>query len=202
VVFVLTVDQRRSRSQPDGVPQALEALNRRSADGGLTREFERTAGDEIQGVISSAEAVVDVVLSLVRTGTWNIGIGIGAAREPLPSSTRAGHGEVFVRARAGVERAKSAPQRLCVVGADDPRAERAASALILLAALLRRRSKLGWEAADMLSSGCSRAEAAQRLGVSPAAISYRLQAAGWAEEERGRDLAAALLAEADSEVTP
>jgi hypothetical protein len=200
-VFVLTVDQRRSRSHPDNVPQALEALNKRGVGGGLTREFERTAGDEIQGVMSSAEAVVDVVLSLVRMGTWTIGIGVGAAREPLPSSTRAGQGEVFVRARAGVERAKSAPQRLCVVGADDPRAERAGTALILLAALLRRRSRLGWEAADMVSSGCSRAEAAQRLGVSPAAISYRLQAAGWAEEERGRILAAALLAAADAEVT-
>jgi hypothetical protein len=181
-VFVLTVDQRRSRSHPDNVPQALEALNKRGVGGGLTREFERTAGDEIQGVMSSAEAVVDVVLSLVRMGTWTIGIGVGAAREPLPSSTRAGQGEVFVRA-------------------DDPRAERAGTALILLAALLRRRSRLGWEAADMVSSGCSRAEAAQRLGVSPAAISYRLQAAGWAEEERGRILAAALLAAADAEVT-
>jgi hypothetical protein len=200
-VFVLTVDQHRSRSHPDGVPPALEALNKRGADDGVTREFERTAGDEIQGVMSSAEAVVDVVLSLVRTGTWNIGIGVGGAREPLPSSTRAGYGEVFVRARAAVERAKNAPQRVCVVGADDPRAEHAGSALILLAAVLRRRSKLGWEAVDMLRSGYSRAEAADRLGVSPAAISYRLQAAGWAEEGRGRDLAAALLAEADEEVT-
>lgn len=200
-MFVLTVDQHRSRSHPDGVPVALETLNERATDDGVSREFERTAGDEIQGVMSSPRAVVDVVLSLVRSGTWNIGIGIGAASEPLPASTRAGHGEVFVRARVGVERAKNAPQRLWVVGAEDPRAERAGSALMLLAAVVRRRSKLGWEAVDMLRSGCSRAEAAERLGVSTAAISYRLQAAGWAEEERGRDLAAALLAEADMEGT-
>jgi hypothetical protein len=199
VVFVLTVDQHRSRSHQDGVPAALETLNKRGTDDGLSREFERTAGDEIQGVMSSPQAVVDVVLTLVRSGTWNIGIGIGAASEPLPDSTRAGHGEVFVRARAGVERAKNAPQRLWVVGAEDPRAERAGSALMLLAAVVRRRSTLGWEAVDMLRSGCSQAEAAERLGVSPAAISYRLQAAGWAEEERGRALAAALLAEADTE---
>lgn len=199
-MFVLTADQYRSRSHADHVPEALASLNTRQADDGLTRKFERTAGDEIQGVMSSAEAVVDVVLNLIRIGAWNIGIGVGAANQPLPSSTRAGRGEVFVRARAGVEQAKSAPQRLCVVGAEDFRAERAGSALILLAAVLRRRSKLGWEAADMLRAGCSRAEAAQRLGVSPAAISYRLKAAGWAEEERGRVLAAALLSEADVEV--
>ena len=52
-MFVLTVDQRRSRSREDLVQDAMDVLNN---DPGrpLLRRFERTAGDEMQAVISEA----------------------------------------------------------------------------------------------------------------------------------------------------
>ena len=40
-MFVMTIDQRRSRDRPDGVPELLEAL----AGVPAARPFERTAGD-------------------------------------------------------------------------------------------------------------------------------------------------------------
>ncbi|MDP9407923.1 MAG: hypothetical protein M3P95_08660, partial [Actinomycetota bacterium] len=70
--YVLTVDQRASRRGPDRVPEALALLG-----GGVAPvlAFERTAGDEFQGVLADPADVVDVVVRLVRHGGWSIGVG-------------------------------------------------------------------------------------------------------------------------------
>ena len=62
--FVLTVDQRGSRRSADRVPEALSALS------GVPTvlRFERTAGDEFQGVLDDPAVVVDVVRRLIRDG--------------------------------------------------------------------------------------------------------------------------------------
>ncbi len=95
-MFVLTVDQRHSRRGQDRVDALLGWLADRP---GVLRGFERTAGDEVQGVMDEPSAVVDLVLGLVRRGAWSIGIGAGPVDEPLPASTRAGSGPAFVLAR-------------------------------------------------------------------------------------------------------
>jgi len=87
-VAVLTVDQQSSRSGPDLVPATLVAL----AEVSLLRSFERTVGDEFQGVADDPAALVTAVERLLREGTWNIGIGIGSVEEPLPPHARAGRG--------------------------------------------------------------------------------------------------------------
>ena len=79
-VAVLTVDQRGSRTSPDLVPGALAAL----ADVPLLRPFERTAGDEFQGVVDDPASLARVAERLLREDRWNIGIGIGPVDEPLP----------------------------------------------------------------------------------------------------------------------
>jgi hypothetical protein len=87
VSYVLTVDRQVGRPGPDRVAGAL----RRLADGVPTvLPFERTAGDEFQGVLADPAVVVDVVLRLVREGGWSLGIGAGPVQTPLPDSTRAG----------------------------------------------------------------------------------------------------------------
>ncbi|HYH26522.1 MAG TPA: hypothetical protein VD834_14335, partial [Blastococcus sp.] len=98
--FVLTVDQRASRRGPDRVADALALL-----DAGVPTllPFERTAGDEFQGVLDDPDAVVDVAMRLVRMGGWSIGIGAGAVQTPLPSSTRAATGPAFLCARRAVD---------------------------------------------------------------------------------------------------
>ncbi len=199
MVYVLTVDQRASRSSAaDLVPRVLVALNRRTRDAGLLRRFERTAGDEVQGVLATPDAVVTSIAVLLREARWSIGLGIGAVDHPLPRTTRAGSGPAFVAAREAVTRAKSGPHHVAAVGADPYRAEQVETVLWLWAALLSRRSPRGWEVSDLLAEGLSHQEAADRLGITQSAVSQRARVAGVTEEGRARRLAEQLLAEADA----
>ena len=79
-VIVLTVDQRGSRSTPDLVADAVDAM----ADLPLLLPFERTAGDEFQGVLDDPAALPRAVERLLREGAWYIGLGIGDVDEPAP----------------------------------------------------------------------------------------------------------------------
>jgi hypothetical protein len=187
-VAVLTIDQRGSSDDAatDRVPATLRAL----ADVELLRPFERTAGDEFQGVVDDPAALTTVVERLLREGSWSIGIGIGEVEEPLPDSTRAGRGPAYLHARDAVTAAKSAPWRLRVVG-DEPGdgAVRALeTTLWLWAAVLNRRTSRGWEVADLVDAGASYDQAAKRLGVTQSAVSQRAQAAGIVEGRRAREL--------------
>ncbi|HEY3001867.1 MAG TPA: transposase [Kribbellaceae bacterium] len=193
-VFVLTVDQRSSRGAADLVPGLLRTLNARTRAEGLLRRFERTAGDEVQGVFDDPGATIEVVVQLMRPDAWNVGLGIGAVDEPLPRTTRAGRGDAFVSAREAVTRAKSSPHHVNVVGADPYAAEQVETVLWLVALVQRRRSERGWEVADLLSEGMTRREVGAKLGISQSAVSQRAQAAGVVEEQRARALAAQLLA--------
>jgi hypothetical protein len=205
---VLTADQKRSTRHGDRVPEALLALETAlgaDGDAGVALPFERTVGDEIQGVLSSPRAAVRAVTELVRLGDWRVGLGVGAVDTPMPDSTRAATGGAFLAAREAVDRASSSPADLRVVRADgaghyggaDP-ARHAESALWLLTVLLRRRTPEGWEIVDMADTGLTGRDIADRLGISPSAVSQRLARAAFHEGRRGAELAAALLAEADA----
>lgn len=198
MVYVLTLDQRASRRAEDRVPGLLDVLNVRRSRDGLLRRFERTAGDEAQGVLSTPVAVVEIIADLLRADSWNVGLGIGEVVEPLPRSTRAGRGAAFMHAREAVTRAKSSPHHLNVVGDDLYRAEQVETVLWLLATVLRRRTERGWEVADLLADGLSRRGVGDKLGISQSAVSQRVQAAGVVEEHRARVLAAQLLEGGDS----
>lgn len=194
-MYVITADQQGSRSSADRVGALLHDLSRRAA---TVRPFERTAGDEVQGVLGDAEAAADVVRLLLRDGRWAVGVGIGTVRQPLPDSTRAGAGEAFTLARDAVTRAKYRATRLAVAGTDDAAATRAQTALDLVAVLYRRRSRAGWQAVDLAAEGLSGTEVAVRLGISKQAASQRLAAAEWAIELPSRQLMTYLLAQADA----
>ncbi|WP_455605090.1 hypothetical protein [Cellulosimicrobium funkei] len=107
-MYVLTVDQRGSTGRPDRVPEVLARLDEMLAGrGGVVVPFARTVGDEVQGVLDDPEAVVEVVLDLLRDGGWSVGLGVGPVDEPLPAVSREASGTAFVRAREAVEQAKS-----------------------------------------------------------------------------------------------
>lgn len=193
-VAVLTVDQRGStkHAATDRVPDALSGL----ADLGgvdLLRPFERTAGDEFQGVVDNPGVLAPVVERLLREDAWNIGVGIGSVDQPLPESTRAGRGAAYVHARAAVTSAKSSPWHLRVEG-DVPGARRLETALWLWAAVLARRTRRGWEVADLVDTGLRYDEVATRLGITQSAVSQRAQAAGIVEGRRARELVTELTA--------
>lgn len=212
-MFVVTADQKRSTLHGDRVPEAIDALGhaglgaptRRGAHSGVALPFERTVGDEIQGLLATPAAAIRAVTTLMRLGGWRLGLGIGDVDTPLPDTTRAASGPAFVAAREAVAAAHSSPADLRIVHADGAdgygeahRARQAESALWMLAAVLRRRTPEGWEIVDMADAGLSGRDIADRLDISPSAVSQRLARAALHEGRRGAELAEALLAEADA----
>jgi hypothetical protein len=193
VPFVLTVDQRASRRTADRVADVLRELN---ASVPAVLGFERTAGDEFQGVLAEPDDVVDVVLRLVRLGGWSIGVGAGPVQTPLPASTRAGAGPAFLSARRAVDAAKQRPTRLAVRGAVPADAGDAQAVFSALAVVVERRSDQAWEAIALVEAGRTQAEAAGELGISRQAVGQRLAAGLWDLERDLRPTAARLLARA------
>lgn len=191
--YVLTVDQRDSRRSRDRVAEVLPRL----ADAvPAVLSFERTAGDEFQGVLEDADAVVAVVLDLLREGAWSVGVGAGPVQTPLPSSTRAATGPAFLSARRAVDAAKQRPSRVAVRGAVAADAEDAQAVLGALALVVERRSPQAWEAIGLVEDGHTQAEAAAALGISRQAVGQRLAAGLWELERELRPTAARLLVRA------
>jgi hypothetical protein len=187
-MFVLTVDQRRSRTTQDAVPQLLADLNQRP---GLVLPFERTAGDEVQGLVREPSEVTEIVMTLLRGSAWWVGVGVGPLELPLPASARAGRGHAYVAAREAGEAAQSMPAGVAVRG--DETSVHVQSAFGLLATVVHRRSQPGWEVVELLSRGLRQVEVAERLGITPQAVSSRLRVAAWPEEREGRGLVTWLL---------
>lgn len=185
--IVVTADQRDSRTQADAVPDALDLLAAVATVG----SFERTAGDEVQGLLAGGDQLAPAVEALLRDGRWSIGIGIGPVEHPVPQDPREGRGHAFVAAREAVEAAKSAPGRIRVTG-PSPEARHLESALWLWAALLARRTQKGWEVVDLVDRGLSYETAGEQLGITQSAVSQRAAAAGLAEGRRARELVSAL----------
>jgi hypothetical protein len=182
-VVVLTIDQFESRTGLDEVPAALDAL-----DGvPCLRPFERTVGDELQGVLDDPASLPAALEPLLRDGGWNIGIGIGPVETPLPDQARAGRGEAYLAAREAVTAAKSSPWRVRTAGAASA-IRPLESAIWLWAALLARRTDRGWEVSDLVDEGLTYDQAAARIGITQSAVSQRAAAAGIAEGRRAREL--------------
>ncbi len=186
-VVVLTVDQDGSREGTDQVPAVLDVL----APVPTRLPFERTVGDEFQGVLDDPSGVVAALEQLLRAGNWNIGIGIGAVETPLAEHARAGRGPAYLAARDAVTAAKSSPWHVRAVagdGGDREGARALESAVWLWAALLGRRTSRGWEVADLVDEGLTYDDTASRLGITQSAVSQRAAAAGIAEGRRAREL--------------
>ena len=179
-MFVITADQRGSRTGADLVPGGLAEI---TGVGGarLALAPERTAGDELQVALPDARTALEIVLHLTRAGAWSVGVGVGAVEEPLPANVRAARGDAFVRAREAVDRAKRTPTRVAIVGGEEGAD---AEALVRVLIELRdRRTAEGWEVSDLLAEGLSQRDAAGRLGITESAVSLRVRNAGLRTEE-------------------
>ena len=197
--FVLTVDQIKSRGQPDLVEATLAGLG----EVDTLLPFTRTVGDEFQGLVANPASVVDVTLGLMRTVAWHIGIGIGAVQQPLPSDARQARGPAFLAARSAVEAAKKQSTHLSVRSVPDRVEARDAEITFrLLIAVQLRRSPQGWEAVELMDQGLTQAAAASTLAITRQALSQRLQAAHWSLDREARLVLARLLARAESAATP
>lgn len=208
-MYVLTVDQRGSTRHGDRVPQVLTLLDGTVGErNGVVLPFERTVGDEIQGLLDDAALVTDVTLALLRDQGWSVGLGVGPVDTPLPAQSRAASGDAFVLARAAVERAKTRPRGASVAVEAAPPAAREVEALLrLLGAIRAKRTTAGWEVVDTLASlaadgaAAAQKDAAAALRISEQAVSQRLRTALWQEERDVLPLAVRLLTELDDEAT-
>jgi len=198
MIAVMTIDQRGSRHDVDRVEDLLTELRVARSDpgGGLRLPFERTQGDEVQGVITDPTMLVDLTLRCARARHWAVGIGIGSIRTPIPDSTRKASGTAFENARDAVNRAKNAPASVSVRGPEATSSQYAEAVLTTLATLAHRRSDAGWQAVDLIMQGRSQTQIAEILGISKQAISQRLLAAWWWHEQSLRPVASHLLIEA------
>ena len=190
-MYVLTIDQVDSRSGEDAVPRLLRLL----APVDTTLPFERTAGDEVQGVLSDPAQVLLAWRTAVRDGHWSAGLGLGEDGE-LGATSRA--------SRDAVEDAKQEPSQVSVrVSPDAPttavRAALDAQAVIrLLAILVRGRTPAGWRIVDAAAArpDATQAQLAEELDVSRQAVSKALLAAHMREVSDGEETAARLLGRA------
>lgn len=203
VMFVLTIDQRGSRTHGDRVPKLLSLLS----DLDSVLEFERSVGDEIQGVLTDPDVVVEAVARVLRDQDWYIGIGIAAVDLPLPKNSREASGDAFIAAREAVELAKKTGERVPLrVRTPVPAAMQwtagAEGVLVLLGDVVRKRSEAEWRVLDALEAapGLAQKEIAKRLQISPQAVSKAIYRSGRQEEMAGRRAAALLLREAQHAV--
>lgn len=210
-MFVITADQVDSRNDRDRAGELLAQLNA-SFGASFALPPDQTSGDEIQVLLTDAQAAVGVVLAIHRTGHWTIGVGVGEVRRPLARSTRQSAGDAFISARDAVTRAKRADARFALTSQASPSTEsrvlsdtEVEGIFTMLLLVRQRRSKEGWQAVDLLENGRTQAEAAAELNISTAAVSQRVKAALWRTEESVRPALARLLENLDratSEMEP
>ncbi|QPL04795.1 MULTISPECIES: hypothetical protein [Actinomyces] len=185
-MYVLTIDQIGSRSSADRVPEILGAL----ADLPVLAAFERTVGDELQGVVPDAVTAVTAARRALAAGGWHIGLGVG--RGALgDGGSRTGSGPAFLAAREAVEASKRARVSLAVravaAAASGARAAAEAAAdaqavLRLLGAVITARTPAQQAVVALLDDGLTGKDAAARLGVSGQAVSKHRIGAGYDEE--------------------
>ncbi|MDQ0634708.1 hypothetical protein QFZ40_002617 [Arthrobacter pascens] len=217
-MYVMTIDQRGSSNDVDRVPELVSQLR------GITSAvFERSVGDELQGVVDDADAVVDIALHALRGGHWYVGIGIGRVQLAAAAPPREGTGSGFVAARKAVDRAKNAAGQvpLSVVsgnigrGMDIPRdaqegalaCANAEAVLRLIGRLVQERTEAQWRVVDLLriiqrSGGKhgSQKSVAKELGITEQSVSRAVLRSGWQEEWAARPAAAMLLDYAHSRI--
>lgn len=199
-MFVLTIDQQGSRSTLDRIPELLALLQPVPT----ILPWERSVGDEAQGVVARASDVVDAVLACLRDGGWYVGIGIGEVEQPYPESSREGRGSAFVSARTAVERAKKTGDRAPVAVEGPEGSAEAEGVLALLGRHIMARSEAEWRILDLLQPDTrgTQTAVARTLGISPQAVSKAAARAAWQEELAVRPAVARLLTWADDGVEP
>lgn len=217
-MYVLTIDQRGSTSDIDRVPDLISQLRRLTP-----KPFERSVGDELQGVVEDAAEVVEIALHALRSGQWYVGIGIGTVQLQPGGSPREGSGSGFVAARKAVELAKGAAGQvpLSVVsgnmgrGREVPPAAKegsmasanAQAVLRLIGRVVQQRTEAQWRVVDRLrelhtgeGKHGSQKQVARELGITEQSVSRAVLRSGWPEEWAARPAAAMLLDYARSQI--
>lgn len=193
MLFVVTINQRDSREVGDLVPELLREI--RFVDAVVP--FQRSVGDELQGVVGSAKVAVDVALKAIRFRRWHVGIGVGEVHSPLPERITDAEGYGLVYSRRAVNRAQKTGERipLAVEGPDSEVAAETEAVLRLLGQIVYTRTEAEWNVLDLMTPGARGQQKliAQELGISTQAVSKAVIRSHWMEEWATRPAAARLL---------
>ncbi|MBP3035754.1 hypothetical protein J2M53_05715 [Arthrobacter sp. zg-ZUI100] len=191
--YVLTINQRDSREVGDLVPDLIRSLRHLPA----VVPFQRSVGDEAQGVLDDAGGAVDAALIALRQRRWNVGIGVGELRPPLAASVLENEGFGLVYARRAVDRARKTGERipLAVDGPDGDIAAEAQAVLRLLGQIVASRTDAEWKVLDLMTPGARGQQkyVAELLGITTQAVSKAVVRSHWQEEWDTRPAAARLL---------
>lgn len=186
----------RSRRRADYIRDVAEALASTSAVSDV-----RIYGAEGFAVVSpDADGATTVVLNLLQAGDFAVGIGAVVADPDDVGDPGAVHDQLFeaaARSFGRQHRAATVTTRVELPGPGGVRApgtpadvaDDVTAAFTLLAHVLTRRTPEGREATALMRQGYLQTEAADYVGISKQAMSQRLQAAGWAAEMAGWQLA-------------
>ncbi|WP_428202636.1 hypothetical protein [Dietzia natronolimnaea] len=212
LMYVVTIDQRGSRVADDLVPGLLEAL----ADIPCAAAFERTAGDEVQGLLTDPTAVRRALLVALRGGEWHCGVGAGEVDDDsYASGTRAGRGPAYLAARDAVEAAKGLSSSVAVRVPATPGAGAGAGAGAdaaawaadceavwgLTAPLILDRTEAQWRVVDAVDRSPTQAAAAHELDITPASVNGALRLSRIREERAAYPALDRLLAGAHDAAT-
>ena len=175
------------------LPNALETVS-------ALRPFAVGDGGVWEGVLADGAAVIAALRLLLRGGGPHVGVGYGCPR-PQGTGARGQRAPAYAAARVALGAAGRSHQGVALRAtrrrggaAPAPRSvEDAETCLWLLADIWRRRTPEGWVVADLMDSGLTGRACAQRLDISPSAVSQRAAAARYVESRRATDLAARLL---------
>jgi hypothetical protein len=191
--FVLTINQRDTREAGDQIPELLRSLRHIPA----AVPFQRSVGDEAQGVLADPAAAVDAALAAIRARRWYVGLGVGEVRRPLPADVLQAEGFGLVYARRAVERAQRTGDRipLAVEGPDGQVSAEAEAVLRLLGQIVAGRTAAEWKVLDLMVPGARGQQkyVAEALGITTQAVSKAVVRSYWAEEWATRPAAARLL---------
>ncbi len=191
--FVLTINQRDSREVGDLVDELLKALRHQPA----LVPFQRSVGDEVQGVVESATSAVDAALCALRSRRWYVGIGVGGLTPPVPERIVDAHGYGLVYARRAVDRVRKTGERipLAVEGPDEQIAAEAEAVLRLIGQIVHTRTEAEWAVLDLMTPGARGQQkyVAEELGITAQAVSRAVVRSHWTEEWATRPAAARLL---------
>jgi hypothetical protein len=181
-MYVVTIDQRRSRSSADRVPALIDAL----ADIPTAAAFERTAGDEVQGLLDDPDAVRSALLVALREGDWHCGVGAGEVDDAVDAA-KGLPGSVAIRVPGDS-------------GSRDDRGSATAWAAdceavwALVAPLVLGRTEAQWRVVDAVDRSPTQVAAAEELGITPASVTGALRLSNIREERAAYPVLDRLLA--------
>ncbi|MEA4883933.1 MAG: SatD family protein [Clostridia bacterium] len=191
---------RRIRNREQGQEQFFETvavLNREFADS-IQARFVVTHGDEAQGMLKADAArdafpIVERATSAMSLAELRFGIGLGALATSLRPEAIGMDGEAWYRAGSALDTAKTRKKYVVFDGFGD-QVDKQLCAMANLLLYLRN----GWSdqqrrVVELVDAGNTQSAAAALLGVTEAAVSQRLRAAGWHFYRDGRDIMASLL---------